>query len=58
VLDIGAILRGARDQRGLTIDDAAEATKIRPAYLEAIEAEAFERLPGVTYASGFLRTFA
>jgi len=58
VLEIGSILRAAREERGLTLDDAAEATKIRPAYLEAIEDEAFERLPGATYARGFLRAYA
>jgi len=58
VLEIGTILRSARERRGLGIDEAAEATKIRPAYLDAIEEEAFERLPGPTYARGFLRAYA
>lgn len=58
MLEIGSILRAAREERGLSLDDAAEATKIRPAYLEAIEDEAFERLPGPTYARGFLRAYA
>jgi cytoskeletal protein RodZ len=58
VLEIGSSLRSAREGRGLSLDDAAEATKIRPAYLAAIEDEAFERLPGPTYARGFLRAYA
>lgn len=58
MLEIGTILRTAREQRGLGIEEAAEATKIRPAYLVAIEEEAFERLPGPTYARGFLRSYA
>ena len=58
MLEIGSSLRTAREGRGLSLDDAAEATKIRPAYLAAIEDEAFERLPGPTYARGFLRAYA
>lgn len=58
MLEIGSTLRTAREGRGLSLDDAAEATKIRPSYLAAIEDEAFERLPGPTYARGFLRAYA
>jgi cytoskeletal protein RodZ len=58
VLDIGATLKSAREQQGISLDDAAEATKIRPSYLRALEEEAFEQLPGPTYARGFLRSYA
>jgi cytoskeleton protein RodZ len=58
VLEIGTTLRAAREARGATLDDAAEATKIRPSHLQAMEEEAFERLPGPTYARGFLRAYA
>ncbi len=57
MLEIGATLRAAREQQGIAIEDAAEATKIRASYLEALEQEAFERLPGATYARGFLRAY-
>lgn len=33
-------------------------TRIRRRYLEALEAEAFDEMPGPTYAKGFLRTYA
>ena len=36
----------------------AQVLRIRYDYLEAIETGAFERLPGTTYAHGFLRTYA
>ena len=58
MLDIGATLKTAREQQGLSLDDAAEATKIRSSYLVALEEEAFEQLPGPTYARGFLRSYA
>lgn len=58
MLDIGATLKSAREQQGISLDDAAEATKIRSSYLVALEEEAFEQLPGPTYARGFLRSYA
>jgi cytoskeletal protein RodZ len=58
VLDIGATLKTAREQQGISLDGAAEATKIRSSYLVALEEEAFEQLPGPTYARGFLRSYA
>ncbi len=58
MLDIGATLKTAREQRGISLDVAAESTKIRESYLVALETETFERLPGPTYARGFLRSYA
>ena len=58
MLDIGATLRSAREQRGRSLDDAAEATKIRVSQLAALEEDAFDQLPGPTYARGFLRAYA
>ena len=44
MFEIGATLRTAREQRGVSIDDAAEATKIRSSYLVALEEEQERRL--------------
>ncbi len=57
-LRIGASLEEARRQRGLSIQDAAERTKIRAKYLAALEAEDWATLPSSAYAKGFLRTYA
>lgn len=54
----GQILRNAREQNGWTLLDAEEATKIRVRYLQALEGEDYEVLPGTTYIKGFLRTYA
>ena len=56
--DLGAMLRDVRVSRGVTLRDAASSLRIRIAYLEAIEAGRFKDLPGATYASGFLRSYA
>lgn len=55
---IGERLRSAREARGLSLDEIEAATRIRRRYLEALEAEAFDQLPGPAYAKGFLRTYA
>ena len=57
MFEIGTTLRQARERQGLSIATAEEATKIRSAYLLALEQERFEGLPGPTYARGFLRSY-
>lgn len=56
--DIGNTLREARIRRGLSIADVEAITKIRGKYLEALEENDFEVIPGPTYVKGFLRTYA
>jgi len=58
VADIGTTLRNARIQRGLTIEQAAQDTRISPRFLEALEAEQFDSLPAPVYVRGFLRSYA
>lgn len=56
--DIGNTLREARIRRGLSITDVENVTKIRSKYLEALEENDFEVLPGPTVVKGFLRTYS
>jgi hypothetical protein len=58
VFEIGRSLREARARRGLDLDEAQRALRIRRRYLEALEAERFDLLPGDVYARGFLREYA
>jgi cytoskeletal protein RodZ len=55
---LGQLLREAREAKGITLADAEHVTRIRLAYLEALEAEQFDCLPGDVYARGFLRSYA
>ena len=55
---IGAVLEKARKQRGLTLDEAEYATKIRKRYLKGLEREDFGVLPDAVYTRGFLKTYA
>jgi hypothetical protein len=55
---VGTSLREARIGRGLALGEVEEATKIRVAFLSAIEAEDWDALPGDAYARGFVRAYA
>lgn len=56
--DIGGRLRRAREQRGLSLHDAAGRTKLSIGVLRAIERNDFESLPGGIYRKGYLRSLA
>ncbi len=55
---LGDTLQRARQARGITIEDAARATRIPRRYLEALEQENFTILPAPVYARGFLRSYS
>jgi transcriptional regulator with XRE-family HTH domain len=55
---IGATLREARSRRKLDLAEVEAAIKIRVRYLQAIENEEWDVLPGVAYTRGFIRTYA
>lgn len=54
----GDLLRAAREQRGMSIADVAEVTRVAQRQLEAIERSDFAALPGTPYAVGFARAYA
>jgi cytoskeletal protein RodZ len=58
MFEIGASLREARVKRGLSPADVQKAIRIRDRYLQALEEERWELLPGDAYVKGFLRTYA
>jgi transcriptional regulator with XRE-family HTH domain len=51
-------LRAAREDRGLSLAQVAEATRIPQAYLEAVEEGAFEQFSSPLHLRGFLRNYA
>ncbi len=55
---IGAILEEKRREKGLSLKDVEQATKIRTRYLEGLEREDFRVLPDAIYVHGFLKTYA
>jgi len=58
MFEIGGSLREARLKRNLTPADVQKAIRIRDRYLQALEEERWELLPGDAYTKGFLRTYA
>lgn len=57
-VDAGAVLRRAREHYGLSLDDVEKHLHIRRSYLEAIEQNQPDVLPGRVYAIGFIRSYA
>lgn len=54
----GATLKLAREQKNLTLDEAADHLYILKRHLQALEAEDFEALPQMTFARGFAINYA
>ncbi|HDP80421.1 MAG TPA: hypothetical protein ENN21_06215, partial [Spirochaetes bacterium] len=55
---IGEKLTAAREAKKLTRKDVAKETNISLMYIEALENEEFDKFPGETYVTGFLRSYA
>ncbi len=55
---VGAALRAARESLGLAEDDIAQFTRVRSAYITAIEAFDFDALPARPFVVGYVRAYA
>jgi cytoskeletal protein RodZ len=58
VENVGYKLQQARVQRGLSIEDAARATKMRPDRIRELEEDDLTNFPNLAYARGFLLIYA
>jgi len=54
----GRMLSQLREQRGLSVGDVAQHLKYGIKQIEALEAEAYGRLPGSTFVRGMVRNYA
>ncbi|HET9154380.1 MAG TPA: helix-turn-helix domain-containing protein [Solirubrobacterales bacterium] len=54
---VGKKLREARTRKKLSLQAVEEATKIRGRYLQALENDEWDQLPGDIYARAFIRTY-
>ncbi len=52
------MLRDARERAGMSLDDVAGITKIRPSILSAMEDDDFSHCGGDVYARGQIRSIA
>ncbi|MBS4096666.1 MAG: DUF4115 domain-containing protein [Sulfuricella sp.] len=57
-LSPGKVLAAARIEKGLSVMDVARSLRLSARQIEAIEAEEFEKLPGMTFIRGFIRNYA
>lgn len=55
---VGELLRSHRTNRGVALEQIAEATRIAAHQLEALEQERFDELPGGVFRVSFVRQFA
>ena len=58
MFEIGAPCAKPRRAQALTLQQVEDDTKIRVKYIQAMENEDFDVMPGPTYVKGFLRTYA
>lgn len=57
-MEIGQLLKEEREAKQLSLDDIQEMTKIQKRYLQAIENNEFNSLPGRFYARAFIKEYA
>jgi cytoskeletal protein RodZ len=57
-MTLGQQLRAAREQKGVGIEQAAEATKVKGDILRALEADDYSGMPAPVYSKGFLKIYA
>src|SRR2546423_12771750 len=55
---LGEELRRRREERGTTLNDISEATRIGTRFLKAIETNNFSILPGGIFTRSFIRAYA
>jgi len=54
----GAYLKSAREEKGRTLEDISESTKVAVANLEFLENDRFDLLPPRVFVKGFIRAYA
>ncbi len=57
-LTLGEKLRQAREERGITLSEVAEQTRISSLYLESIDNDDYRLLPGGIFNKGFIKSYA
>ncbi len=57
-MELGQYLKSVREQKGISLGEVADITKITIRYLEAIENGQFNLLPGRIFARGFVKSYA
>jgi len=56
--DFGSYLKHERELRGVALEDIADKTKIHLKYLEALENNLYDDLPGEVFVKGYIKSYA
>jgi cytoskeletal protein RodZ len=56
--ELGLALKEEREKRNISLEEIASTTKIVPRYLEALENDRFDIMPGGFFIKGIIRTYA
>lgn len=54
---VGAYLRERRTARGVSLEELSRATRVGQGYLQALESDAFDKLPAPVFTKGFIRAY-
>jgi cytoskeleton protein RodZ len=57
-VSLGSLMKRAREERHIDLDEAFRVTRIRRHTLEALENEQWDKLPSQVFVKGFLKTYA
>ena len=55
---LGDYLKDKREAQNITLEEVAQATRIRKTILEALENNQFDRIPPKVFAQGFIKSYA
>jgi cytoskeletal protein RodZ len=55
---VGQCLQRQRESRKISFESVSQGTRINPAFIQALEEDAFQLLPSETYVRGFLQCYA
>lgn len=58
MITVSQVLKQARQEKKLSLEDLSDKTKIRTKHLEALEAGEWQKLPGIAYINGFIDLYA
>ncbi|MCH4179078.1 MAG: helix-turn-helix domain-containing protein [Megasphaera sp.] len=54
---VGKILRTEREKQGITLQEISDATNIKKKYLEDVENDDYDSIPGTVFVKGFIRNY-
>lgn len=57
MVSIGIALQEARIQQGRTLQEVSDALNIKKEYLDALEKEEYDAIPGSVFVKGFIRNY-